>query len=191
MTATARASWVVCRDYAYGPFTPERAAKRAAQADESGDCRYSHQVVTSGVRPATEAELNTVLAERQAAFLTAEPGDPDWRESTQELAALWLSAPLGTSAHGLTVAGGGWSKEAADRADAAGEPSSPAWYVALGRREHVTLTDDGRSAETSAWCRCSPEPPMDGWVQYQRWTERGQEAHGYVCRKCRHLLQSG
>jgi hypothetical protein len=168
MTA-ARTNWVVCHEYAYGPFTPARAERRRELADKSGDCRYPHKVVCSQVRPTTEAELDTLLAERESMFLDAEPGDPDWRETTLELAAAWLNAPQGMSAaDGLTVA----------------DDQPPP-------RESVTLTSDGSYAAPSSWCRCSPEPDMDGWVQYERWSERGREAHGFVCRSCRRLLQSG
>lgn len=55
----------------------------------------------------------------------------------------------------------------------------------------VTLTADGRQASTHAWCTCDDDGDMDRWVQYSRRSERGQEAHGFVCRDCRHLLQAG
>ena len=105
-----------------------------------------------------------------------------------------MAANLGTSDGELTVAETGWTREAGDRADAAAEPGSPAWIVALGAHENVTLTGDGGAAVPSRWCQCAAAQAAgpDTWVRYERWTAGGgNDAHGFVCAACRRLLQSG
>jgi hypothetical protein len=52
----------------------------------------------------------------------------------------------------------------------------------------ITLTEDGRAAHTSGWCQCDDDPE---WVRYERYSVRGREAHGYVCKHCRYLTQTG
>lgn len=54
----------------------------------------------------------------------------------------------------------------------------------------VTLTGDGRQYERGTWCSCS-RVADDGWVQFQIWTLRGMEAHGFLHATCRRLLQTG
>jgi hypothetical protein len=108
---------------------------------------------------------------------------------TRELASLILAAPLRTTVADMTLVSGGWSRERGDFADAAGEPGSMAWTAALGVHEDATLTADARSAITDAWCKLR----CDGseMVRYERWSARGQEAHGYVCSQCRRITQTG
>jgi hypothetical protein len=52
----------------------------------------------------------------------------------------------------------------------------------------AVLTADGRGARYDAWC----ESPGDGesWVYYERWTAEFAR-HGFVCRDCRRLTQTG
>jgi hypothetical protein len=93
----------------------------------------------------------------------------------------------------LTVATGGWTREAGIRADAAGEPGSAEWIAALGPHDReVILTSDGRSAIREEWCT-EHHTPMEEWVRYERWTPEGHGSHGYVCPvpTCRRLVQSG
>jgi hypothetical protein len=110
---------------------------------------------------------------------------------TREVARMILAAPLRTEVGGLVVFTGGWSKERADQARAAGEAGSPAWFAALGDHEHATLTGDGHAADRWHWCECEPFPAGGTWVMYQHWSERGMERHGFVCPDCRRLTQTG
>lgn len=114
------------------------------------------------------------------------------------LAETILAAPVGSRVDTfdtpLTKVDGRWSPEAARRADAVADPATDptAWVAALGPHEHATLTADGRQAINIGWCTCDHQYP-DGatWVRYERWSGRGQEAHGYVCPTCRRLTQTG
>lgn len=138
------------------------------------------------------------LTERYAAWDAPWTGDPfsdaDSAARTAEtkaLAALILAAPLGTRLGAMTVVSGGWSAEQAALADQAKEPyGSPEWYAALGARDRVVLTGDGRSANYQQWCE-QPDGPHGDWVRYTRWTAQGQVAHGFVCSRCRKLTQTG
>lgn len=63
MTAKApKTSWVVCCDYAFGPFDLTTAYRKCEQANEhdpkrSGiDCQYHHTVITSPTKPVTGYE---------------------------------------------------------------------------------------------------------------------------------------
>jgi hypothetical protein len=155
---------------------------------------------TPPVRTMGAAERRLVEIERVGTCLLlhtveVEQESGEWLPLHQHRARLILAAPLNQvieSVNGpLTKSGGGWSREAGERADAAGEPGSEAWWAALGPHEHATLTQDGGPAEPSAWC--SHKTPADAWVRYERWSPRGCEAHGYVCPRedCRRLVQSG
>lgn len=110
---------------------------------------------------------------------------------TREVAGLLLAAPLRTEVGGMIIYTGGWSRERADKADAAGEPGSPEWIAALGDHEHATLTGDGRAANRTRWCECEPQPAGETWIRYEHWTERGMDRHGFVCPSCRRLTQTG
>lgn len=138
------------------------------------------------------AELAALRAEWDQPFL-ADPRDAAANAArtalTRRLAAATLAADLGTRVGALTVVAGGWSRERAAQADAAGAAGSPAWYAALGAHEHATLTGDGKAAARHAWCEC-PES-LDRWVRYEGWTAAGCEAHGFVCADCRRLVQTG
>ena len=143
---------------------------------------------------APSPELAAAMAAWDAPFL-ADPFDEAASAArtaqTRELARLLLAAPLRTRVGALVVETGGWSRERAAEADAAGEPGSPEWWAALGDHEHVTLTSDGRMAARSRWCECEPSPAGQAWVRYEHWTERGRERHGFVCPSCRRLTQTG
>ncbi len=199
MPTPAKVHWVVCDDYAAGPYTPERAARErdARDADTGrGACTLPHRLAVEGFRPATTAELTTARRTHQDAALAANPftgaGEDEFAAALADRADTIMRAPLGTSDGELTVAQTGWTREAGDRADAAAETGSTAWVAALGAYERVTLTSDGRPVETGTWCRCQPEPDPAGWVRYERWTAAGnQDAHGFACPSCRHLVQSG
>lgn len=188
-------SWVVCHEYAAGPFTADAAAQLrdhlsdyAARVHATYPCSYDHRVVSSGVPPTTSHALGRLRLEWDG-----QPGpddDPDDRiDLTHDLAAAYLAAPLGTRDGRLTVTGGGWSAEAAARADAAGPDDSPEWWAALGRREYVILTGDGRQAfldrdRNVPWCE-HPGTPPGGWVDFEKWTADGRATVGQVCSGCR------
>ena len=153
---------------------------------------------------ATTAAASRPLAELRAEWdapFTADPRDDTATASrtnlTRELAAAILAADLydpvrgeRTQVGGLFISGAGWSRERAAAADAAAAPGTPEWITALGTHEHATLTSDGRTANRARWCLCG-EPDAAEWVRYEHWTARGCEAHGYVHRGCRRLLQAG
>lgn len=104
-----------------------------------------------------------------------------------------LAAPLNqvieTPDGPLTKSHGTWSAEASQRADAAGEVASDEWWAELGPHSEATLTGDGRGVVTTGWC--TENPPADTWVRYERYSDRGREAHGFVCPDCRRLVQTG
>ncbi len=92
-----------------------------------------------------------------------------------------------------------WSKEVGDRVCAAAVAGEfdrldpRAWHDALGLPESVELTEDGSYVDVARWCSCPSVPGEAGefWVRYERWTEIGRVAHGFVCADCRRLKQSG
>jgi hypothetical protein len=111
---------------------------------------------------------------------------------TRELAAAILAADLGATAGGMTVDTGGWSKERADAARAAGPAGSEEWRAALGAFEHATLTADGQPANRGAWCTCpNDDVAAADWIRYEVWVPAGCERHGFVHATCRKLLQTG
>lgn len=88
----------------------------------------------------------------------------------------------------LTKHHGSWSAEATARADAvAGKVGAKEWRAALGPHAEATLTGDGQAAIVRGWCDCSAVEQ----VRYERWSARGREAHGFVCKTCRRLTQTG
>lgn len=200
-TAAALIHWVICDDYAAGPYTPERAqglldSITAGRHLASGCCKLEHRVTVSGFAPTTGSELARLRRDHQAAVLASDPfagPDEELDAARDELVAAIMAAPLGTAdGTGLIVAEAGWSRQAGDRADAAAPKGSPAWIVALGAHERVTLTGDGKAVEPSRWCRCTPEADAGTWVRYERWTAPGDKGgHGFVCAACRLLVQSG
>lgn len=107
------------------------------------------------------------------------------------LAAPVGPAPINTPDGALIKCHGTWSKETSERAEAAGAPGTAAWRAVLGPHEEAVLTVDGRLANTKEWCRCVTTWPAEAWVRYERWLQRGREAHGYVCPNCRRLTQAG
>ena len=205
-TAT-RDRWVVCADYASGPFT-QAAAERQMAVVQDGPrlCRLPHHIVVSVSQPKPSAPpvrtLADLRAEWDAPFL-AGPSDEAANTArsrlTRDLAAAILAADLfdrermePTRVGGMQITGAGWSKERADLADAAAERGSPEWIAALSTHEHATLTSDGKSAIRTAWCTCANDDVYaDQWIRYEHWTERGCEAHGFVHSECRRLLQTG
>ena len=182
--------WVLCDDYAAGPFTADTAARRAGQRTE---CGHGHRVVTSGTKPVTAAEISPLRAEWDAPF-TGDMTDEAISargDLTRELASLILGAQIMTRVGDLTVVGGGWSKERGDYADATAEAGSAGWIAALGAHENATLTSDGRGANRQAWCECAGLNDAAAWVRYEGWTEQGMDAHGFVCGTCRRITQTG
>lgn len=60
----------------------------------------------------------------------------------------------------------------------------------LGRAVMAVLTADGRHYDCTGWCGC-PDVAHEDWVRFQRWSNAGLDAHGYACRTCRKILQTG
>ena len=193
-TTTARkTSWIVCDDFAAGPYTAQRAAKLLGTY--RAECANDHRVVVAAVRPATLADLRDLRDDWDAPY-DADPGDELAASQrgalTAELAQAILRAPLGARLGGLTIAGGSWSKETADAADLVAAPGTPEWRAALGARSHATLTGDGGCATREGFfCRCAEQPAADTWVRYEAWTAQGRDAHGFVCPSCRRITQTG
>jgi hypothetical protein len=126
----------------------------------------------------------TATAELTALRAAWDQGNP-----APTMAAHILAAPLRTEVGGMVIYTAGWSRETADRADATAGIGTDAWIAALGAHEHATMTSDGRSATRNHWCDCTTD--MGCWVRYEHWTAAGMTAHGYVCRTCRQLKQTG
>jgi hypothetical protein len=187
-------SWVLCYNFAAGPFTAAAAARRLLTHERS-TCTHAHEVVTSATRPVTAAERDTMRANWDAPFLA----DPDDEEAnaerstlTLDLADAILAAPLRARIGEMTVDTGGWSKERADVARAAGPAGSPEWFAALGHHEHATLTADGKPAVRDAWCTCpNDDVAAADWIRYEVWEAAGCTRHGFVHAGCRKLLQTG
>ena len=89
MTAAAQVHWVVCDDYAAGPYTPGHARRlldsiTAGRDLPSGCCTLEHRVTVSGVQPTTGSELARLRREHQAAALASDPfagPTPSWPPS--------------------------------------------------------------------------------------------------------------
>jgi hypothetical protein len=145
--------------------------------------------------------LDDLRADWDAPF-TAAPADGAASAArgtlTRDLAAAILAADLHDPARGgrtrvgdLFIYNAGWSRERAAAADAAAAAGTPEWVAALGTHEHATLTGDGGAAIRDQWCLCGGQPPAADWIRYEHWTARGREAHGFVHRGCRRLIQAG
>jgi hypothetical protein len=115
----------------------------------------------------------------------------EWQPAHLALAAAALAAKVGTRVETfdgpLTKNLGTWSVETVQAAAKAGPEGSEAWYAALGGHEEATLTSDGRGAIVEGWCHCGGVEQ----ARYERWSARGREAHGFVCKTCRWLTQTG
>lgn len=65
----------------------------------------------------------------------------------------------------------------------------------VGEADHVLLTGDGRGYDRSGgWCQCvlgGQDTDWDQMVQFERWSKRGREGHGWLHRVCRRLYQAG
>lgn len=204
MTATATRTadqWVICQDYAAGPFVPDAVDQVIAKYDRSG-CPHKghHRVIVSAQKPVTLAKLQTMYANWSQPFL-ADPSDKhadaERAADTADLAAAILEVgarePQIVHLYGfdgpMVLNGGGWSKETADAADAAAPVGIAEWKAALGPYEHVTLTADGQGAIRDTWCECGTG--AEDWVRYEGWTVQGMVAHGFVCGTCRKITQTG
>lgn len=157
---------IACREHTVEVGSYDAAFRRRLQIETLGACKAEHRI-----------EARTASGE--------------WRPAHLALAETILAAKVGTRIETfdgpLTKYHGGWSKEAGARADAAGEAGSPEWYAALGTNETATLTSDGRGAIVEDWCSCGGVKQE----RYERWSARGREAHGFVCKTCRYLTQTG
>lgn len=103
-----------------------------------------------------------------------------------------LTLPLRAAHNGLRVSSRSWAEgvgaqlAAAIDADPALDASE---WLAARPAESVVLTGDALHVDRTAWCagRCGdPEP-----VQYEAWTAAGRTAHGWACRVCRKVTQTG
>lgn len=117
--------------------------------------------------------------------------DGEWLPALEAYARAILTAKVGavvdTFDGPLTKARGTWSRETAALADAAGEAGSPEWRAALSAHEEATLTSDGHGIIDNSWHACNDVEQ----VRYERWSARGRETHGLVCRSCRAVTQTG
>lgn len=192
--------WVICDDYAAGPFAAKSAVMVARRHDKAPGCMHTgHKVIQSDRRPTTVAALRTMYSNWFEPY-TGDVGDGEAltarRADGADLAAAILEVGARESQVSLysvngtmSFNGGGWSKDDADRADAAAEPGSDAWKAALGPYRYAILTADGRGAIRDRWCECGVTG--ERWVQYEVWTAEGRERHGFVCPDCRKLTQTG
>lgn len=158
---------VTCREYSQPVATLAKAEAWVTHVETQGACLYLHTI---------EVEV-----------------DGEWVPLHVHRARQILAAPLNqaieTPDGPLTKSHGTWSAEASQRADAAGEVASDEWWAALGPHSEATLTGDGRGVVTTGWC--TDNPSADTWVRYERYSDRGREAHGFVCPDCRRLVQTG
>lgn len=194
-TATRTANrWVVCDDYAAGPYNTAGAQSAKARHDAATACAEAdHRIVVADRKPVTVADVRTMYADWSQPCL-ADPGDElalDERTAqTRELAAAILALPLRTRLGDMVLVSAGWSKETGEKADAIAEPGTPEWIASLGAHEHATMTADGRGAIRDAWCLCGGQAG-EPEVPYEAWTADGRIAHGYVCPACRKVAQTG
>lgn len=175
MTATSgsrHSHRVVCADFTKS-FRDEDAAQRwMTDVEVSGQCRQRHTV---------EVLVDGAWLARHIA-------------RAREILAAAVGTRIDTPDGPLIIAHAGWSRQSAERpaaraADAAGDVD--AYLAALGAHDHATLTADGRGARTDGWCQCEPGPPLATTVRYERWTDQGRVAHGYLCPTCRFITQTG
>jgi hypothetical protein len=108
------------------------------------------------------------------------------------------TAPVGTLIESfdgpLFLVQGGWSSATHARVMTnrrAGGMTVEQYRAAAGPLEWALLTSDGRGARRDGWCRCRPEPDVAAWVRYEVWAETGRTAHGFLCPKCRFIVQTG
>lgn len=162
---------VRCDEYTQTFQSEARARAQVARIEQAGACLLLHTV---DIQPGSEGPWLPIHVHR---------------------AQLILAAPLGaiidTPNGPLIKAYGGWSAEAAARADSAAEPGSPKWLSLLGTHERASLVSDGRGCIPETWCSCQAGPDSATWVRYERYTAEGRAAHGYLCPTCRRLVQSG
>jgi len=107
-----------------------------------------------------------------------------------------MRAELGTTFDGLFKVRAGWAVDIDSEPDIAAAKASGntrAYSDALRSHPHVhaTLTADRGGVRSDGWCTCTVEPDAETWVRYERWETGGRAAHGYVCPRCRFIVQSG
>jgi len=150
--------------------------------------------------PVPEDMREDVLARLRAAWdepFTAGPADEkasrDRAQLARYLADVILCSPPRTAVGGLIIVSAGWSKERGDYADSVADSATDpqGWIAALGRHETAVLTSDGQTAARTGWCACTDAAGPGSQVRYEAWSERGCEAHGFVCAGCRKLTQTG
>lgn len=151
---------------------------RTGAASYEGDSDADDRALRRAARflDSQRAPACNVIALRDAYNAWAEPNKPD-RPATADVAALLMAAPVGTC-----VGGGQWVPDltVASRTPGVEGPRG------------VLLTEDGRPGTFSAWCRNTERcKASDDWLYYEHWSARGREGHGYLCKECRHLVQSG
>ena len=175
MTTTTPTHRIVCADFTLDTTSLSLARTLAARVDAAKTCAHSH---TIEVRTGDEwLPLHTALA--------------------RAILAAPLNATVDTFDGQLTKVSGGWSAEAAQRADQGADRDTDfaAWKAAIGPHEHALLTSDGRGTGHS-WCTCGTGGGTGGGtdggpVRYERWTTEGRTAHGFACPSCRMIVQVG
>lgn len=114
-----------------------------------------------------------------------------YAREAREIANEVLTTRTGQAVRGLVVVGRTWDKEAGARAETLVNPTFEEYTEALGTAKEATLMSTGGGhPNTHEWCNCHGGSSAH-WVRYERWSERGQEAHGYVCPNCWKLTQTG
>ncbi|HKS98720.1 MAG TPA: hypothetical protein VJT31_04245 [Rugosimonospora sp.] len=125
-----------------------------------------------------------------------------WHERSRRITALVLAAPccdvpIRLPDGPLIKQDGTWSLATCQNPDVRAALDAPDITVEvldrlLGPHEQATLTADGRFCHSrKGWCICRVKTPLDLCVRYERYTDRGREAHGLICPACRRLVQSG
>lgn len=137
------------------------------------------------------------------AFIAALPTDGarveaqfegEWLPAHLAFAKQVLAARIGATVETfdgpLTKNSGTWAPGATRRASAVAAEGTEEW-ARIARtipHEEATATSDGRGVVTKGWCSCGGGVEQ---VRYERWSARGREAHGFVCKTCRSLTQTG
>jgi hypothetical protein len=91
----------------------------------------------------------------------------------------------------LTVCAASYGQVDRDRYEHLDQDALVQFFQSLPYTE-VTLSADGRRVPSGRDLRWhTGDATDDDWVYYERWTERGRVAHGWIHAATRRLLQSG
>lgn len=166
---------VTCQDRTTQPMSERGAEALIFGVERSGTC----------------LELHTIEV------LVGDEWLPRHIARAREILALPVGATVASIDGALIVCQRDWSNAASDTpaclaARAAGDVD--AYRAALGPAEQAVLTADGRDA-VRTWCTCyRPADDDESWkthIRYEVWSAVGRDAHGWLCRGCRRIAQSG